>query len=236
LSTLTLIRHAQVASFESDGDRLSARGREQVQALAGWWMRKAIEFDEVYSGTLGRHLETERSVALLFADAGRPWPPAEVRPGWNEYDAYGVLHALAPVLAARDTRFAALVRAYGEAGTRDRNRMFQKMFEAAMLCWLEGDPAPGVEPWPAFRDRVREELARIVGAGGSGRRIAVFTSGGPIGVAVQTALAAPDRSFLEVNWRVRNCSVTEFVFGGGRLTLDSFNSLAHLEANLQTWR
>jgi broad specificity phosphatase PhoE len=147
-----------------------------------------------------------------------------------------VLHSLVQILAARDTRFVALVRAYEEAETSDRARTFQKMFEAAMLCWLEGGPAPGVEPWPVFRDRVREELARIVGAGGSRRRIAVFTSGGPIGVAVQTALAAPDRSFLEVNWRVRNCSVTEFVFGGGRLTLDSFNSLAHLEASLQTWR
>jgi broad specificity phosphatase PhoE len=199
-------------------------------------VRKAVEFDEVYSGTLGRHVETERSVGLFFADAGRPWPPAEARPGWNEYDAYGVLHTLVPVLAARDMRFGALVRAYEEAGTSDRARAFQKMFEAAMLGWLEGDAATGVEPWPAFRDRVREELARIVGGGGSGRRIAVFTSGGPIGVAVQTALAAPDRSFLEVNWRVRNCSVTEFLFGGGRLTLDSFNSLAHLEASLQTWR
>ena len=168
MSTLTLVRHSQVASFESDGDRLSARGREQARALANWWMRKAIEFDEVYSGMLGRHAETERSVALFFANAGRLWPPAEARPGWNEYDAYGVLHALVPVLAARDMRFGALVRAYEEAGTSDRARAFQKMFEAAMLAWLEGDPAHGVEPWPAFRDRIREELARIVGASGSG--------------------------------------------------------------------
>jgi broad specificity phosphatase PhoE len=236
LSTITLVRHAQVASFDSDGDRLSARGVEQARALAAWWIRKDIEFDEVYSGTLGRHVETERAIALGFGDAGRRWPRAEARPGWNEYDAYGVLHTLVPVLAARDTRCAALARAYEEAGPGDRARAFQKMFEAAMLCWLEGDSAPGIEPWPIFRERVREELARILCAGGSGRRIAVFTSGGPIGVAVQTALAAPDRSFLEVNWRVRNCSVTEFVFGGARLTLDSFNSAAHLEASLQTWR
>jgi broad specificity phosphatase PhoE len=236
LSTLILVRHAQAASFDSDGDRLSSRGEEQARALAAYWIRKDVEFDEVYSGTLGRHVETERAIALVFGDAGRRGPRAGARPGWNEYDAYGVLHTLVPVLAARDIRFAALVRGYEEAGLSDRARAFQKMFEAAMLRWLEGDSAPGIEPWPSFRDRVREELARIVGTGGSGRRIAVFTSGGPIGVAVQTALAAPDRSFLDVNWRVRNCSVTEFVFGGGRLTLDSFNSQAHLQATLQTWR
>jgi broad specificity phosphatase PhoE len=236
LSTLTLIRHGQVANFESDGDRLSSMGEQQTRALGEWWIRNRIEFDEVYSGTLGRHIATERVVAGVFAEQGQPWVPAEASACWNEYDAYGVLHALAPILAARDAGFAALVRAHREAGPAGRGRAFQRMFEVAMLAWLEGDTVDDVEPWTAFRDRVGEELARITGAGGGGRRVAVFTSGGPIGVSVQTAMAAPDRSFLEVNWRVRNCSVTEFVFGAGRLSLDSFNSLAHLEAAMHTWR
>jgi hypothetical protein len=29
---------------------------------------------------------------------------------------------------------------------------------------------------------------------------------------VQTALNAQDQAFLDLNWRVRNCSVSEFVF------------------------
>jgi broad specificity phosphatase PhoE len=64
---------------------------------------------------------------------------------------------------------------------------------------------------------------------GSGRRVAVFTSGGVIGTSVRLALAAPDRTAMEVNWRVRNCSLTEFVFTTGRFSLDSFNALPHLE-------
>ena len=59
--------------------------------------------------------------------------------------------------------------------------------------------------------------------------MAVFTSGGVIGTAVRLALDAPDRMALEVNWRVRNCSLTEFVFTKDRFTLDSFNALPHLE-------
>ncbi len=219
MSTLTLIRHGQVANFETDGDRLSPKGEQQARALGEWWIRNGVEFDEVYSGTLGRHIATERVVAGVFTEHGRPWPPPEARAGWNEYDAHGVLR-----------------NAHRERVPRGDARAFQRMFEIAMLAWLEGETAEGVEPWPAFRDRVREELARIVGAGGGGRRVAVFTSGGPIGVAVQTAMAAPDRSFLELNWRVRNCSVTEFVFGGGRITLDSFNSVAHMGKGLHTWR
>jgi broad specificity phosphatase PhoE len=65
----------------------------------------------------------------------------------------------------------------------------------------------------------------------------LFTSGGPIGVLVQTALNAPDRAFLEVNWRVRNCSVSEFVFSADRLSLDSFNTIPHLtDDRLRTFR
>ena len=64
---------------------------------------------------------------------------------------------------------------------------------------------------------------------GSGRRVAVFTSGGVIGAAVRQALDAPDRMAMEVNWRMRNCSLTEFVFTKDRFTLDSFNALPHLE-------
>ena len=56
-----------------------------------------------------------------------------------------------------------------------------------------------------------------------------FTSGGFIGVAVQIALGAPDPSGLEVNWRVRNSSLTEFLFSRGRLSLDSFNAIPHLD-------
>ena len=33
---------------------------------------------------------------------------------------------------------------------------------------------------------------------------------------------------LELSWRLRNCSLTEFVFTRGRVTLDSFNAVPHL--------
>ena len=73
--------------------------------------------------------------------------------------------------------------------------------------------------------------------GPPGRRVVVFTSGGPIGFAVQHALQAPPRSFLDVNWRIRNCSVTEFLFDRSRFTLDSFNGVSHLDdAALRTYR
>jgi broad specificity phosphatase PhoE len=94
----------------------------------------------------------------------------------------------------------------------------------------------GAEPFAAFRDRVAGAIRRVM-AGRSGRRVVVFTSGGPIGFTVNSAVGGPDRSFLELNWRIRNCSVTGFVFSQLRLTLDSFNQVSHLEeAALHTFR
>ena len=79
-----------------------------------------------------------------------------------------------------------------------------------------------------FSDRVRRSLGRIT-EGGNNRRIVVFTSGGVIGFVVQSVLGAPASKALEINWRVRNSSITEFLFSGGRFSLDSFNATPHLD-------
>jgi broad specificity phosphatase PhoE len=57
----------------------------------------------------------------------------------------------------------------------------------------------------------------------------MFTSGGFIGSAAQLALAAPDRTALELHWRLRNGSLTEFAFTRDRFSLDTFNTVPHLD-------
>jgi broad specificity phosphatase PhoE len=202
-------------------------------ALAEYWIANGITFDQVYTGTLVRQQRTEQVVASAMPG----WPPAQSTVAWNEYDAQGVLARFVPALADRDERFAELVRNFEQSrDTPEQNRHFQRMFEVAMALWLDGGiDVDGVEPFHAFKARVTSVVAAVT-APASSRRTVVFTSGGPIGLMVQQVLKAPDRSFLEVNWRVKNCSVSEFVFGAGRISLDSFNSVAHLPRNLQTFR
>jgi len=213
MSTLTVVRHGQARPFDSNPDRLSPLGEEQSRALAGYWKRIGVTFDEVWSGSLNRQKQTaELAVG----------PASEISDDWNEYDANGILHHFAPPYELEDTV--------------DRNRKFQKIFEPAMLAWLAAEKHPTVETWPAFRDRVLRGLRRIQ-EGPSNRSVVLFTSGGPVSVLVQAAIGAPERSFLEVNWRVKNCSITEFTFSKDRLSLDSFNTLPHLErADLRTFR
>jgi broad specificity phosphatase PhoE len=213
---------------------LTCVGESQAAKLAEFWIRGGVRFDEVHCGALARQVRTEEVVAECFLAAGEPWPAATRDRAWNEYDAPGVMQQLVP----GDVRLSALAEAYEQArGSPHENRAFQRMFEAAMTCWLESAAEIDcVESWPAFRSRLSGAIERLM-AGPPGRRVAVFTSGGPIGFAVHYAVRAPARSFLDINWRVRNTSITNFLFDRSRLTLDSFNSIPHLdEASLWTYR
>jgi broad specificity phosphatase PhoE len=231
LGYLVLIRHGQPQTFEKDGDRLSPLGEEQARTLAGYWIRQGVNFDEVYSGALVRQRRTAEIVEECFIQSGLEWPQLQTTPELNEYDSIGIINNLIPSLAQRDAAFRALAEAFEQnRDAPDRNRHFQRMFEAVTSAWLGGEfEAEGVEPWRSFQSRVRAAIKRITSAEGSGRRVAVFTSGGVIGLAVQNVLNAPEPSALEINWRVRNCSLTEFTFSRDRISLDSFNTTPHLD-------
>ena len=164
---------------------------------------------------------------------GAGFPAATELPGLNEYEAQDVIAEVAPRLAATDPSFAPLWRAWldGRDGA-DRNRPFQRMFEAVMERWVEGKmQEPGLVPWQQFRERVETTLARLRATPGRGLRLVAFTSGGPIGVALQSCLGAPARAALDINWRVRNSSLTSFLYQGSRFSVDVFNETPHLASS-----
>jgi broad specificity phosphatase PhoE len=236
---LVLIRHGQARSFEKDGDRLSPLGEEQARSLAKFWIRQGANFDEVYSGALVRQQRTAEITGECFVQSGLDWPQLQTTTELNEYDSIGIINNLIPSLAERDAAFRALAEAFERnRDAPERNRHFQKMFEAVTSVWLGGEfEVEGVESWRSFQSRVRAAIERIISAEGRGRRVAVFTSGGVIGLAVQNVLNAPEAKALEINWRVRNCSLTEFTFSRGRISLDSFNAIPHLDyPELRTYR
>jgi broad specificity phosphatase PhoE len=235
MSRLVLVRHGQATAFEADSDRLTALGEEQARLLGAWWARQRMAFTEVYTGTLERQRRTAQLAAGCAEAAGLRWPAAVEMPEFNEYDVDGVMHRLIPELARGDAAIAGLLTAFeAHRGGPEQNRHFQRVFEAAMTRWFEDSPAcPAVEPWGVFRGRVCQALERILEIPGSGRQALVVTSGGPIGVMVQTLLGAPEAQALALNWRVRNTAVTEFLFGDGRVSLDLFNATPHLAREAQ---
>lgn len=239
MSTLVLVRHGQASFFEADYDKLSPLGEEQARKLGEYWAREGVAFDEVHVGTLKRQARTAEVAGEAMRAAGMPWPAPTVSAAFNEYDADSVMKRLLPELARLDESFARLDAARATAATpSEKYKTFHRLLEAVMKHWVEGEiEAGGYETWREFSGRVRGGLRAITDGRDGGKRIALFTSGGPIGVAVQTVMGAPDQRALEINWRVRNGSLTEIVFGAGRRTLDAFNTITHLdEPRLLTYR
>jgi len=240
MSQLVMVRHGQAAAFSEDSDRLTELGERQAAVLGDYWAQHGVEFDDVIVGTLRRHVQTEAQVAAAYQRAGRAWPQARSAPGWNEYNASAIMQLGAQVREL-DPEFAKLVAAFEAAsGGPEQNRYFQRMFEVLMARWVSGElrahELAGFESFESFHGRVSQAFEDVLKTTGS-RRVVVFSSGGPIGVTVQQALRAPKPVALELNWRVRNTSLTEYVFGRGRLSLDSFNVAPHLEGTqLQTFR
>jgi len=230
MSVLTLVRHSQASFFAADYDRLSELGQTQAGLLGEHWVHRRLHFDEVYTGPRTRQRQTAEVVGGCYQRAGLAWPEAVTLEELDEYDLTGIMQRLAPALAERDPHFRDLKERYQCSEGRDeRARSFQRLFEVLMRHWLAAESlGVEMETWPAFRTRVRRGLDHIQGRPGRGRRVVAFTSGGFIGTATHLALAAPDRTALELNWRLRNCSLSEFLFTGDILTLDSFNTVPHL--------
>lgn len=233
-----LVRHGQATPFEADTDRLSKLGRRQAAALAAHWIARDIDVDQVVTGGLRRQRDTATAVADGMRAADRPWPDATIDRRFDEYDGDGVFTTLAAHLADRDPEVAVLrERAAAARGTDQQNRHFQRLVERVADHWQRGEVADDdVEPWGRFAGRVDAAVARLR-AGRSGRRVVVVTSGGVIGRIVQRALDAPDTTALALNWRIENCSLTRLTFSRDRMSLDTFNTTAHLdEARLRSFR
>lgn len=239
MSTLVVVRHGQASFFAADYDHLSPLGQRQSLLLGRHWARRAIRFDEVYTGPRRRHLETARLAGEQYADTPVAWPQAQVADEFDEYAAEAVLKESLPTLVEQDASIRELHAAVGEAKDRAETlRNFQRMYEVIIGRWAHGAlELPGIEPWGEFCERVEAGLARIVRQPGRSRRVAVITSGGPVGVAMQQALGVTAKKTLELAWMVPNAAVSEFLYTPDKFTLSRFNSLAHLDdPDLVTYR
>jgi len=216
MSNLVLVRHGQARPFEENSDRLTYLGVRQAHALGKYWAGRATRWDQVWSGTLERQRKTAVEVTSCYFEAGIEFPALQESEAFNEYA------VPIPDAALHEVQVAP---------ANQRNRIFQAVIETAMAEWMR------TPEFTSFHERVTEGLKLLMQSAPPKSRIAVFTSGGPIGVSVQTVLRAPVEQAIEINWRIRNCSLTEFIFSGSRVSLDCFNATPHLDSDeLQSFR
>jgi broad specificity phosphatase PhoE len=239
MSTLALVRHAQASFFAENYDQLSPLGEQQARLLGQYWVRRGVRFDEVYTGPRVRQIETAALAGEAFARAGLPWPESQFLDELDEHQVDRLMKAAMPAIIEAFPHVGPLHADYQKAELpHDRHRSFQLMFEEVVKLWVAGKvEAPGVESWKEFTRRVEGGLKRIVDGQQRGRRVAAFSSVGAITGCLRASLGCADLTALDLGWRVRNCSITDFVFSGRRLTLEGFNAYPHLEdPGLWTYR
>jgi broad specificity phosphatase PhoE len=230
MGTLFLVRHAQASFLEQNYDKLSQLGEAQARLLGEYWAQRSVIFDRVCVGPCVRQKDTARLVSDAFEKKGLKFPQPLVLSEFDEYRGEAVLERSLPGLVKNDQRIRDLHAAFrSSSDSAGRRATFQKLFEAVIGKWVRGAICPpGVETWLEFCSRVNSGLAKFLAAGSRGERVAIFTSGGPIAVAMQRALQLSPESTLQVSWMSRNSSWSEFLYAAERFTLSGFNSHGHI--------
>jgi broad specificity phosphatase PhoE len=163
--------------------------------------------------------------------AGIKFPDPLVMREFDEYQGEAVLERSLPGLLETDQTIRGLHTGFqSSSGSVERRVAFQKLFEAVIGKWVREEICPpGVETWLEFCARVNSGLTKFLSGSSRGATVAIFTSGGPIAVAMQRALQLSAESTLNVSWASRNSSWSEFLYSGERFTLRGFNGHAHLD-------
>lgn len=222
MGTLHLVRHGQASFGTDDYDRLSELGTRQSAALGSAWEAGRVVFTDAIAGGMLRHAQT--AIAAIDAsglgeeDADPGLSGYEIDPRWNEYDHLAVATAFDPNALTKNSK------------------EFQAALNEAIDVWRRGE-GEFTEPYKLFRERVLagfEEAVEL--ASGKGRRVLVFTSGGPIAMVASQLITGDDSAFQKLNDVVVNSSVTTLMVGKTGPRVLTFNDHGHLPAADVTFR
>ena len=212
---LYLVRHGQASLGAADYDVLSDLGCRQSERLGAWFAMRGMAFDAVITGSLKRHAQTWSGIvsgAGYASDACLSWP------GLNEYDSEAVIAAIHPEPLQRPD-------------TPELYRAHFRLLRRGLLAWMAGESRPtGMPSYPEFLHGVTSALDHVRERH-QGQKVLIVSSGGPISTALGHVLGVAPETTIELNLRIRNSALTEFVFSARRHSLLSFNHLPHLEAD-----
>ena len=212
MGTLYLVRHGQASFGADDYDVLSPLGQQQSLRLGEYFRFKGLIFDAALTGTLKRQLQTYAGICK-----GMGVEPAAGRwPGLNEYDSHAVIEAIHPHPLDKPT-------------SPEMYRQHFRLLKDGLAQWMAGV----VSPWgmPSYGDFVAGVTSALdhVRKNHEGN-VLLVSSGGPIATAVGHVLGTSPETTIELNLRIRNCSITEFAFTPKRHMLVTYNTLPHLDA------
>lgn len=211
MGTLYLVRHGQASFGADDYDRLSELGRRQCERLGAWFRARGIVFEAALVGTLRRQNESLQAIAQGMEAAVEPltWP------GLDEYDSHAVIRCIHP-------------QPLHKPASADDVRHHFRLLREGLTAWMEARTRPaGMPSYAEFVAGVNAALDHVRTKHGGD--VLLVSSGGPISTAVGQVLGMAPAATIELNLRIRNSAVTEFVVTPKRHQLLSYNTLPHLD-------
>lgn len=229
MATIYFIRHGQASFGAANYDKLSNLGEQQAAHLGQHLQASGVQFDSIYSGTLTRQRDTASIAAKQFDTPVMHHIDAR----FNELDNAGHFNQLAPELAKTDP-FVAEKLASGIGSSKDYQKVLQRVF----AYWQTLETCEGTATWAHYKSEVRAAVADIMSNEGAGKNIAVFTSGGTIATIVAAVLDVSDDMVYQFYEPVINCSITQCLYSGSRISLSSYNDHSYLlgDDRLVTYR
>lgn len=225
MSEIYFIRHGQASFGSKNYDRLSEKGVLQAKILGRHLADLGVRFDAICFGEMERQERTAKEMTDAYREQGIFVPEPVVDASFNEYDSALVWDFQTKMMLKDDPRLLDELQQ-----DQTNKKAFQKIFSKVMDRWISGKfDAPGIVTWHAFKNRVVRGLNTLVKTGGPSKKIAVFSSGGPICIVVQKALDLSDKKAIEISWQVMNASITRIKYNSRRLSLAGFNEITHLE-------
>ena len=205
MSDIYFIMHAQASFGDEDYDHLSELGSRQAQILGDYFARIGLKFQAIYSGEMERQISTAQTAMSLLSEDDMECK-LRVASEFNEYDSASIIKSQLPDMMHEDPSISEDLRRFFT-----HMRSFQRIFERAVLRWISGRcDIPGVETWQAFTKRVRAGVNKVMEENRRKKRIAVFTSGGPVSAVMQMALGLSNEETIRLSLQIRNTSVSAF--------------------------
>lgn len=220
MGTLNLVRHGQASFGAADYDNLSELGQRQSQRLGEHFRASGRRFDAVLTGSLRRHSQTWNGIA-----AGMQVEPGEplIWAGLDEYDPAALIGAVHR-------------KKLEMPQTPEDMRNHFRLLREGLLAWMAGETKPVRMPsYAEFKAGVISALDHVREQYPDGD-VLIVSSGGPISTAVGHVLGAGADATVELNLRIRNCSLSQFSYNAKKHSLMTYNMLPHLDSpEHQSW-
>ena len=236
MSKLYLIRHAQASFLSEDYDNLSEHGHTQSRVLGDYFIEKAIPVDSVYIGPLRRHRQTYLRVKEAYEAKGLPFPEAIEIEELREYEGMASMEEVREQLSLHYPNFREW---FEEMDSAPSHRTKMKMTLSYLQMWATNsfkfDFPEEVQTFADFRKTAEIGLSKVMAGNEKGKTILVFSSGGCIAAMIAKIAGVADAAkTMGFNQVMLNTAITEVLFSGTRLSLQTFNTLPHLDEKMIT--